>query len=53
MKISGRIFFFNRRQLSVAGLLLPINGPLTNQGPVNFSLAKKLTKLEEENAAPD
>jgi len=30
---------------------LAINGPLTNQGPVTFSLSRKLAKLKEENTA--
>ena len=33
-------------------LSLAINGPLTNQGPVTVSLAKKMAKLKEENTAP-
>ena len=39
-------------KLEVTGLLLAINGPLTNQDPVNLSLAKKMTKLKKENSAP-
>ena len=32
-------------------LLLPINGPLSNQGPGTFNLAKKFAKLKDENTA--